>query len=290
MRFLAAVPEDVSASYILAGVLGLVFLGILYFGSWRGYRGGAIRCVATLISFAVAVFLAWLCGVPLGFAVLGNFGVPWILRGLLGMLFVGCLACLITFAVLWAFGRGANEESTGEPVAPIRGAVVGCWTGILAVATLLFLIAGAGTLGETLLSRHDNDADSFMAKLCRGAIVAKKSVALLPGLAFAETWNPLPSGAVRKLEKLVVVMSRPDTATRFIYTPELQSVMTLPSVYPVFYSADIQEMVRNRDIEGLLADPQINQLLDDEDVQRAVTEIDFEKVLDQILAGKLNKD
>ncbi len=289
MIFLAALENEISASFVFAGIFGIVFLGILYLGSWRGYSGGAIRCVATLAAFAVAGTLAWLLGIPLGFAILGKLGIPWILRGLLGMLAVAAISWLVTFSILWSLGKNSKNENTGEPESPIFGAIVGCWTGILGVAALIFLIAGAGTIGDTMLCRRYKNSTSFPSKVCRVAVKAKKSVAVLPGLHFVENWNPLPSGWVRKLEKLFVVMEEADSASRFIQTPELQSVITLPNVYPLIYSEEIQTWIRERNVEAFLADPRINALLDDEELQKAISEIDFEIVMDQVLEAKSEK-
>lgn len=273
------------ASHLLAGVFALGFLAVLWIYSWRGYWRGPIRCLAPLAAFLVAGTLAWLFGAELGFALLGHCGIPWIFRGLFGILLTGILVWLPIFSLLWFWGRKQISEQTGEPEYPILGAAVGCWTGGFWVAFLLLLIAAAGTLGEALLSDSRRASQSLWANVCRAAITARNSVALVPGFYFVESWNPLPEAVVRKIDKLVAVMSNPRLARKFIYANEVQSVLTLPSIYPVVNSPKIQSMLAARDVDGILADPDVNRMLDDEDFQRAVAEIDFERLLDELLAG-----
>lgn len=274
------------ASHLLAGVFALGFLAILWIHAWRGYWRGPIRCLAPLAAFFIAGTLAWLFGAELGFALLGQCGIPWIFRGLFGVLLTGILVWLPIFALLWFWGRKQVSEQTGEPEYPITGTVIGCWTGGFWVAFLLLVITAAGTLGETLQNKSNSGSSSLRTRVCDGAVLARNSAALIPGFYFVRSWNPLPEAFVRKLDKLIAVLSERSLARKFIYANAVQSVLTLPSVYPVVNSPKIQRMLEARDVDGILADPDINRMLDDEDFQRALTEIDFEQLLDEVLAGK----
>lgn len=274
--------QNSPASHLLAGVFALVFLAILFIASWRGYWRGPIRCVAPLIAFTLAGTCAWLFGADLGFAFLGDFGIPWILRGLFGVLLTGILVWLPVFGILWMWGKKQISEKTGEPESPILGAVVGCWTGFFWVGVCLLLLASVGALGESLLSGSRRNAQGMWASVCRGAVCARASVSLVPGLSFTRNWNPLPEKTVRKIDKLIAVLSDKKSARKFIYTAEVQSVLSLPAVYPIVNSPRIREMFAARDIDGILADPAVNNMLDDEDFQQTLAEIDFERLLDQI--------
>lgn len=274
------------ASPLLAGGFAIAFLAILFIASWRGYWRGPIRSIAVFIAFLVAGIPAWLFGADLGFACLGNFGIPWILRGLFGILLTGILIWLPTFGALWMWGRKQISEKTGEPESPILGACVGCWTGFFWVGLCLLMITFAGALGEAFLSGSRKMPHGMWAGICRSAVCARASVALVPGLSFTQNWNPLPESTLRKIDKLIAVLSDRTVSRKFIHSPEVQSVMSLPAVYPVINSPKIQAMIAARDIDGILSDPDIGKMLDDEDFQQALAEIDFERLLDQISEAK----
>ena len=248
--FAIAVAE-IPASRVLAAVFALVFLAIVFAGSWHGYWRGPLRQIAPLAAFVFAGTLAWLFGSELGFAVLGKIGVPWILRGISGVLLVGILAWLPVFSILWARGRKQVSEETGEPHLPVLGAVVGCWTGGLWVAALVLVIISAGTIGDALLCGRRNPTKSILGKCAYSASVAKKSVALIPGFAVAGTLQIVPEKMLRTLNKLVDVLGNARACYRFFDMPEVLFISSLPSVYPVVNSPEIREMVRRRDIEGL---------------------------------------
>lgn len=274
------------ASYLLAGVFALAFLAILFANTWRGYWRGPIRSVAPLVAFVLAGTCSWLFGADLGFAFLGDFGIPWMLRGLLGILLTGILIWLPVFSLLWMWGRKDVSEKTGEPESPVLGACVGCWTGFFWIAVCVLMLSSVGALGESFLSGSRRNAQGVWASICRGAVCVRASVGLVPGFGFVPDWNPLPGNTVRKIDKLVAVLSDRNSARKFIYTPEVQSVLSLPSVYPVVNAPRIQKMIAERDVNGLLSDPEINKILDDEDFLNALAEIDFERLLDQILEAR----
>lgn len=285
MLFLAeSASRNSPASHLLAGVFALAFLLILFVNAWRGYWRGPIRSVAPLIAFALAGTVAWLFGADLGFALLGDFGIPWILRGLFGVLLTGILVWLPVFGLLWMWGRKQISDKTGEPEFPILGATVGCWTGFFWIGLCVLLLTSAGALGDALLPDSRRNTQGTWSAVCRGAICARASVGLIPGFGFAPDWNPLPESVVRKIDKLITVLSDNTAAKKFIFTAEVQSVLSLPAVYPVVNSPRIRQMFAARDIDGILSDPEINKMLDDEDFQQALTEIDFERLLDQTLA------
>lgn len=277
------VARNSPASHLLAGVFALAFLAILFANSWRGYWRGPIRSIAPFVAFLLAGTAAWLFGSDFGFAFFGDFGIPWILRGLFGILLTGIIVWLPTFGLLWMWGRKQISEKTGEPESPILGAFVGCWTGFFWIGVCVLALASAGALGDALLSGSRRNPKSAWASICRGAVCARASVGLIPGFAFAPDWNPLPESIVRKIDKLVAVLSDKKSAKKFIYTAEVQSVLSLPAVYPVVNAPRIQKMIAERDVDGILADPAISQMLDDEDFRDALAEIDFERILDQIL-------
>lgn len=261
----------------------LIFIVLLFSNAWRGCKVGPIRCLAPFAAFCVAGTLAWFFGSKIGFEVFSGTTIPWILRGLLGILLTGTIVWLLVFAVFWRWGRKQVNKETGENEHPLLGAVVGCWIGIFILAAIVLVIDTAGTLGATLLSSRRH-SDSIVANIARGAVYTQESLGKIPGFSKIAAWDPLPENTKHTLEKLVVIAGDPQKMRRFLHADEVQSVLTLPSVYPLFNSPEIQSMICSGDIDGLLTNPKVTGILDDEDFQKAIESVDYKKLIDELSA------
>ena len=259
----------------------LLFVALLFRNAWRGCKVGPIRCLAPLIAFFVASICSWLFGSPLGFTIFAGTTIPWILRGLLGILLTGTVVWLIVFSILWAWGRSQLSKATGENEWPIWGALVGCWLGIFMIAVVVLVVNAAGTLGATLLSSRKH-SESVVATLARGAVYTQQSLGNVPCFDTIARWDPMPAKTKRQLEQLVIIASEPRKFRKFLHADEVQSVLTLPSVYPIFNSDEVQSMIADGDVDGLLTNPQITKILDDQAFQEAIKEIDYERLLDEL--------
>ncbi|MCR5183553.1 MAG: hypothetical protein K6B46_02495 [Opitutales bacterium] len=266
---------------LLTILLALAFVALIYRFSWRGCKVGPIRCLAPLLAFVVAGMCAWLGGNALGFSIFSGTQIPWILRGLLGMMLIGSIVWLTIFAILWTWGRRQIGKDTGENERPILGAVVGCWIGFFIVICIVLVIDAAGVLGETLLASRRR-SNSVVANVAKIAVYTRESLGDVPGCGIMATWDPMPDKTRRTLEHLLVIADNPQKMRRFLHSTEIQAVLSLPSVYPVFNSDEIQAMVHNGDINGLLTHPKITAILDDKDFQEAVSRIDYEKLLEEL--------
>lgn len=270
------------------GLLALCLLGMLvamYAGAWRGYWSGPIRQLAPTLALGVAALGAWLFGPELGHWVLKSTMVPWLLRGLAGMALTGSILWLGAFAVLWRLGRNKFPSKTGEAESPVLGAVIGCWTGILWSAVAFLLLAAGGAAAQFWLENTSNAPPSLGRTALIKLVATKNSLALINGAQWLETWNPLPDHTRRLFEKGLLVLNTPGAMSRLQDLPEIRSIATHPSFYPLTQDPEIRLLVVRRDIERLVSHPAVLRLMSDDDFQRLVASTNLERLFDQALLG-----
>lgn len=281
---LLSLGSAIPGSRVVLIVLTLLFFALMFAMAWRGYWRGPIRQVAPLIAFIFASIVAYFFGSAFGHLWLGVLGVPWILRGIVGMVLLCLFVWIPVFSYLWYRGRKDVSKETGEPERPVLGALVGCWTGIFWGIVVVLAISATGTIGETFLSVHPGAEKSVAGRVFYGAAVAKNSVALYPNLNFFKTWSPLPDSTFRIVGKVLDVLGSKKAQKRLLKMPEIQALVTDPAVYPVLSDPEIKAMIDNRQIEALLADSRVQGMIYDEHFQRRVASIRFEELLDYALS------
>ncbi|MDR1498390.1 MAG: CvpA family protein [Puniceicoccales bacterium] len=254
-------------------------------GTRRGYWRGPIRQLAPTLALLVALPGAWLGGVAFGHWALGNTLVPWLLRGPVGMLLLGCVLWLAALALLWHFGRPRTANALGETDNPVLGAFVGCWTAILWSAAGFLLLATTGAIAQFWLDNTPQTQNSIARPVLTQLVRIKNSLALLNHLAWLRHWNPLPTRISRTIEKGIRILNTPDAFTRLKKIPTIRAIATEATFYPLLQNPEILKLAANHDIEALIAHPLILKLLADEALQQKLADIDFEKLFDDVLAA-----
>lgn len=273
----------IPGSRTLQVVLTLLFFALMFAASWRGYWRGPVRQIAPLASFAFAVAVAYFFGAAFGHAWLGALGVPWILRGICGVVLLCLFVWLPVFSFFWYKGRGQVSEKTGDPEHPVLGALIGCWTGVFWGALFLLCIATAGTVGETFLAVRPGAEKSLVGRIFYGSAVAKNSVALYSGLSFLRTWSPLPESSFRVIHKAVDVLGSKQAQRKLLEMPEIRSLASDPVVYPVLNDPEIRAMIARKDIDALLSDARVQRMVCDETFQKRLAALELESLLDYAL-------
>ena len=268
-------------------VLTLLFFALMFVASWRGYWRGPVRQVAPLASFVLAAGIAYFFGAAFGHAWLGVLGVPWILRGVCGVVLLCLFVWLPVFSFFWYKGRGQVSEKTGEPEHPALGALVGCWTGIFWGALVALCIVATGTVGETFLAVRPGAEKSLVGRSFYGSAVAKNSIALYSGLSFLKTWSPLPESSFRVIHKAVDVLGSKQAQRKLLEMPEVRSLVTDPAVYPVLSDPEIRMMIERKDVDALLADARVQRMICDETFQKRLAALELEPLLDYALKQDL---
>lgn len=281
---LAAVLAVPGSRTVLAGCW-LVLVVIMWASAWRGYWSGPVRQLAPTVALLVAAGGAWLVGPDIGHWVLKNSMVPWLLRGLTGMLLLGSVLWLVVFAVLWRLGRNRFPSKTGEAENPVLGAVVGCWIGVLWSGVLFLVLAALGAGAQFWLELTDRAPPSMVRSGLTKLVVVKNSLAMVNGAGWLNKWNPLPDRTRRVMEKSLKVLNTPGALSRLQRLREIQSIATHPAFYPLTQDPEIRDLVLRRDVEGLFSHPAVLRLLSDDDFQRQLARIDLERLLDEAILG-----
>lgn len=277
---------EIPGSRVVQILMTLAFFAMMFVSARRGYWRGPVRQLAPLAAFFISASAAYFFGRPFGEAFLGVLGIPWIFRGICGVVLLCVFVWLPSFGWFWWKGRQQLSEKTGEPERPVLGALVGCWTGIFCAAAALLAVSAAGAIGEAYLAVRPGAERSWTGKILHAAATAKNSAALYPALSFLKTWSPVPEAAYRVVSKALDVLGSRRARQRLLLVPEIRSLATDPVVYPVLTDPEISAMIERRDVDALLADERVRRMVYDENFQRRVAALDLEALLDHALEGE----
>ncbi|MDR2863249.1 MAG: CvpA family protein [Puniceicoccales bacterium] len=278
---LAVTPVSGSKT-VLCGCF-LVMVVVMFIGARHGYWRGPLRQLAPTVALPFAIFGAWVFGAGFGHWVLHGSMVPWLMRGVCGMLLLGSLLWLGAFAVLWRLGRSRFPSHMGEVENPVLGAVVGCWTGVLWSVVGFLLLAAAGSIAQIWLDNTRATQGGSTHRVLTQLVVLKNSLALCRGAGWLRTWNPLPTHTRRTLEKGLQVLNTPGALIRLQRLQPIRAIATDPAFYPLTQDPEIRELVFKRDIEKLITHPAVLRLLSDDAFQRQIAEMNLESLFDEAL-------
>lgn len=239
----------------------LVFLMVLIYSVWRGYRRGFQSGMVELVGLAVAYAVAWIAWQPFGHALSESGWFP----GLSAYL---AAPCMLFFGVSLAFqiphlflrSMMKRREARGDSVLSQRvaGAVLGLGTGfvyaVLAVWSVMFLL-------------RDGVEERHVIERISGRIVGATVAFLLDSRNASDTRGVKdivqaltrdPGTAVKQLENL----TRHEGLQQLLSTPEIQRQLT---------SGQPEELARTPEFRALLQDPALSRtcidlgLLDSDD-------------------------
>jgi len=262
-------------------VCGIVWIVMMTVGARHGYHRGPVRQIAPAAAFAIAGFGAWLFGAELGHAALRETFMPWILRGVAGIILTGAVLWLVAYSALWRLGRN-RANALDEVEHPVAGCIVGCWTGMFSCAALFLFVCAAGAVGQFWIETA-SPAPSFKRDAVQWPIAVKNSLARLRWCGWLRTWNPMPARMRRVIEKGVLVVGTPGALEHLRDLPSIRAIGTDPAFYPLTRDTEIRRLIAAGDIENLIAHPLVLQLLAVDDFQRRLADVDLEKLFDEAL-------
>lgn len=253
----AQVMEDVTLAQALA-VLGLA--GLMVLGASRGHRRGPLRQLAAPLAGVIGLGLGAGLGPTVGHALLGEVGVPWILRGPAGMLLVGLLAWLAALAVIWKMGKPSSVS--GEADNPVLGTIIGCWTGIVAWVALVAAI-GQHAAWEKELAANRTGVGQIAGEI--------GGLPLMGWVAEMEPWPEHPKLILRASRR---VFADDEATRRLMNDPKVRALASHPAFYPAWGDVEVKRLVKTGDYKALLDHPKVRALLADEGFQRELANFD----------------
>jgi hypothetical protein len=275
----ASIPGNV---VVLGGCLAGMLVA-MFTGARHGYWNGALRQIAPTVALVIASFVAWAGGPSFGHVALRGTTVPWLLRGLSGMLIIGCIVWLIAFSILWRIGRNRTPNPTGEVERPVLGAIAGCWTGIAWSMTAFLIIAALGSFAQFWLTNTPTPPGNFARPVLVNLVRVKNSLALVKRLSWLEAWNPMPAKTQRTLEKGMRVLNSPATFARLRHLEPVRAIASHPAFYPLMQNTEIWQIIAAHDVEKLVTHPAILHLIADDDFQRMLSQVDLEELFTKAL-------
>lgn len=273
-----ATAASIPGSRVALGVCLFGMLVAMFAGARHGYWNGMLRQIAPTVALVIAGLVAWACGAAFGHSVLRGTAVPWLLRGLSGMLIVGCIVWLVAFSILWRIGRNRTANPTGEVERPVLGAIAGCWTGIAWSMAGFLIIAMFGSFAQFWLENTPTPPGSLVKPVLVNLVRVKNSLALVRRLSWLEAWNPMPAKTQRIFEKGMRVLNSPAAFARLRRLEPVRAIATHPTFYPLTQDAEIWRIITRHDIEALITHPAILRLLADDDFQSTLAQVDLEEL------------
>ena len=248
---------DLTLAQFLA-ILGLA--GLMLLGATRGHQRGPIRQLAAPLAGVVGGLIGVWIGPTFGHAWLGEVGLPWITRGPLGILMVGLITWLLALALFWKMGKPSS--ATGESDNPVLGAIIGCWTGMM--AWLVFL---------TTLAQYQA-WERELAPTPTAEISTTKQIAGLPLMSWLGEMEPWPASLREILRTSRKVFASPSATARLMKNPRVRALASHPSFYPAWGDVEVKQLVRSGNYRGVLEHPKVKTLLADEGFQQELAGFD----------------
>lgn len=261
---------DLSVTVWLAAAL----LALLMFrGAWRGYRRGPLRQLAGPVALATGQLVGWLFGADLGHACLQGTSYPWMLRGVTGVIALGCLSGLLCYALCWRLGR--LPEGQQEAESPVLGTLVGCWTGLLYFLIIVVGLAAVASVYELF--------EKAGAARHHWTIEVRNDLAGTPLTAEFKGWSPIPDRQRTLLRQTQQLMADPAARRRLMAQPEIRGLAAHPTLYQAWEDKKVRELLNNNDLTGFIDHPKVRAVLADEQLQKEAEKVDLAKLIDQSL-------
>lgn len=255
-------------------IAGLLLLGLMARGAWRGYRRGPLRQLAGPAALTAGLFLGWAFGPEVGHSWLHGTEYPWLLRGPTGLIGLACATTIACYSLLWWLGR--RPEGMDEAESPVAGALIGCWTGMLYFCMLLGLLLTVASVQE--LIQDPATARRSWAVETRDELAATSLTAEL------RTWSPIPDRPRKLLRQVRLLMADAEARRRLMAMPEMRALAAHPSLYQAWEDKKVRELLNNKDLGGLLDHPKVRAVLADEALQKQADGIDLPAIIDRAMA------
>jgi len=261
---------DLSLTLWLAGLL---LLGLMARGGWRGFRRGPVRQLAGPFALAAGCLLGAWFGPDLGHLTLHGTPFPWLLRGAAGLLVLSLLAGLLLYAVCWRVGRLPEGQTEAE--SPILGALVGCWSGMLYFVLIILGLAIIAAVIELVETPE-------LARKSRW-VLTRDELAQAPSAGWLKRWTPLPERQNRTILSVKMLLTDPEARRRLMAMPEIRSLAAHPSVYQAWEDKSVRELLNNKDLGKLMEHPKVRAILADEALQRQADQLDLPEIIGRAL-------
>lgn len=253
-------------SLLLAGLLLIWFMAR---GAWRGFQQGPIRQCAGPFSLTIGLFLSWMYGKEFGFWALEETAFPWLLRGLVGSLFLGCASALFLYGVVWWLGK--NSPKSDEADSPIFGAIVGCWTGMLYFSILVLLVITLATVIE-LWESEEKAKQSWIVSL-------RNNLADSPYTTWIKTWSPLPEKTLNLIQGIRAIAESTEVRDKLSKNQKIIELCQHPSLKIAIEDDEVVNLLKDNNLNKFINHPKVQMVLADEGLQRKFAQLEIERLI-----------
>jgi len=259
-------PTSTPWTLILAG---LFFLWLMIRGAWRGFQRGPLRQCAGPFSLTSGLLLGWFYGREFGFWILEETSFPWLLRGFVGSLFLGCVSGLFLYGIIWWLGKKSPQSEEAE--SPVLGAMVGCWTGMLYFSILFLLTVTLAAVIE-LWEPTQKAETNWIVSL-------RNDLAETPYTAWIKKWSPLPERTQRLIQGMRSIAQSPEARAKLMKNPKMTEISRHPTLKAAIEDEYIFKLLNDNNLSAFISHPKIHAVLADENLQRKVAQLEIEALI-----------
>lgn len=208
-------------------------------------------------------------GREFGFWILEETSFPWLLRGFVGSLFLGCVSGLFLYGVIWWLGKESPKSEEAE--SPIFGSIVGCWTGMLYFSILFLLtvtLAAVIELWEPTKKPHPNWIVSL-----------RNDLAETPYTAWIKKWSPLPERTQRLIQGIRSIAQSPEARAKLTKNPKMNEISRHASLMAAIEDKYVIKLLNDNNLSDFISHPKVQAVLADESLQRKVAQLEIEDLI-----------
>jgi Colicin V production protein len=283
---------------------------LILFEMARGWRLGIVRQLARVVAVVAAYAAAYFGGAMLVPLLRSSLKMPDIIISAIG----GAILAVTIYGIIASFGTilfkrtGQQSSRLVRLVYGLSGALVGICFGVFFIGLILIGVRTVGSIADAQvharpkpeISRNssrlstqptpperkpsvDNfDIDSVTALLAR----LKNSVEMGRVGELVKKTDAMPTGVYRTLSEAGTVLSDPETARRFLDSPDARQLSEHPKIVALRNDPEIAEMVAQGRLFELLRDPRVVDAINDPTLSEHVKHFDMKKALEY--SGKKN--
>ena len=272
-------------------------LVLILFEVVRGWRLGAVRQAVRLFALGAAYAVAFFGGRMLLPLLRPFLRAPDLFISIVA----GAILALVVYAVVTAFGAILFKRTSQQSAGIVRllygvcGAALGVFFGLFGVWLAVVAIRSAGAIASADLRTHTTTQHHPAPLTARpqplpGAPAITVSLAKLKNSIelgslgeIVRAVDVVPVEAYQTLGKVGTVVSRPESAGRFLSYPGAKELAENAKIVALRDDPEIIELIQQGRFLDLLQNPKLIEAMNDPALAAQLRRFDFQKALDYAL-------
>lgn len=277
---------------------------LILWQTFRGWRLGGVRMVASVLAIIGAYVSAWIAGPQVG-PLLRPLSLPDPILAMIG----GGIIGLCVFLVISGVSALLFKKTSDHSIAFVRfgfgvsGAAVGLVFGLVLVWAATVGVRLAGTVAEKSLEARQttypvataqadgqaaSNSGSEATMFVRGMAQMKQALEQGPAGPVMQQMDPVPGSLYQVLGKVGAMAGSDHTLQRFMTFPGVKPLAEHPKMLALRDDPQVARDVLAGNYLDLLKNPRVLQVANDAEIMGLLQKLEFEKALDYALGRAEN--